>query len=254
MSLILLYTAVIGLMVGSFLNVVIHRLPRGESIVISRSRCPFCHRQLSPLENIPLISFLFLRGRCRSCHAPISWRYPLVELLTSVLFVLCVVRFGPTPEAAVAALFCAILVALAGIDVSYFLLPDKITLPGIAVGVALQAWLPRTSLLDALLGILVGAGLLILTINVWYWLRNEEGMGLGDVNMLAMVGAFLGWSGVLVTLFAGALAGATVGLGLMATKKMGFRSKLPFGAFLAAGALAALFWGEELVRRYLELL
>lgn len=254
MSLTYLYVAVIGLMIGSFLNVVIHRVPRGESIVVSRSRCTFCGRQLTALENIPLVSFLFLRGRCSSCHAPISWRYPLVEFLTAALFVLCVARFGPTLEAAIGALFCAILIALAGIDVSYFLLPDKITLPAIVAGLALQTWLPKTTFLDAILGVLVGAGILILTVNFWYWIREEEGMGLGDVNMLAMVGAFLGWKGVLVTLFAGALGGATVGLGLMASQKMGFRSKLPFGVFLAAGALAALFWGEEVVGRYMGLL
>ncbi len=250
----ILYAAITGLLVGSFLNVVIHRVPRGHSIVLPRSRCPFCGRGLSALDNIPVLSFVVLRGRCRSCGAPISWQYPLVELLTSALFVLCVVRFGVTAEAIVAAVFCALLVALAGIDAGFLLLPDKITLPGIMVGLLLQAWLPRTTLLDAILGVLVGAGILILMINFWYWLRDEEGMGLGDVNMLAMIGAFLGWRGVLVTLFAGALAGAAVGLGLMASHRLGLRSKLPFGAFLAAGALAALFWGEQLARRYAALL
>ena len=251
---LLVYALLFGLVVGSFLNVVIHRVPRGVSTIRPRSRCPYCDRPLTAADNIPLLSYLWLRGRCRSCGSPIGLRYPLVEALTGLLFVACVFRFGATPEAAVAALFCSMLVALAGIDIDHFLLPDRITLPGIAVGLALQPLLPRTTFLDALVGTVVGAGMLILLINIWYWLRDEEGMGLGDVNMLAMIGAFLGWQGVFVTLFAAAAAGACSGLALMALRRLRMDSRLPFGLFLALGGILALFWGPWLVDRYLQLL
>ncbi len=252
--LLCLYAAVLGLIVGSFLNVVVHRLPRGASLVRPRSSCLYCRGPVLARDNLPLISFALLKARCRWCGAPISWRYPALEALTGLLFAACAWRFGATPEAAVAAVFCSLLVALAAIDVEHFVLPDKITLPGILAGMALQPWLPRTDILEALAGAVLGAGLLILLINFWFWLRGEEGMGLGDVNMLALVGAFLGWKGVLVTLIASALAGALTGLVLIAAGRLAMKSRLPFGAFLAIGALAALFWGETLFESYRKLL
>lgn len=239
----------LGLVVGSYLNVVVHRLPRGESTVRPPSRCPACGARIGALENVPVASWLALRGRCRHCGARISWRYPLLEALTGGLFLACVLRFGATPRAAVSALLCCLLVALAAIDLEHLLLPDRLTLPGIAVGLAAQPWLP-VRFLDAVLGALVGAGTLVLLINVWYWLREEEGMGLGDVNLLAMVGAFLGWQGAAVTLLVGAFSGALVGLALMAAGRVRLSSKLPFGTFLALGGLVALFFGEALVAGY----
>ncbi len=249
-----LYAGVLGLIFGSFLNVVIHRLPLGRSIVLPRSRCPFCDGDIHFLHNIPVLSFLALRGRCGRCRAPISWRYPLVELATGGLFVACAVRFGLTAEAAIGALFCLLMLALAMIDADHYLLPDKITLPGVILGLTLQPWLPRTTFLEAVAGTLIGAGGLILTINFWYWLRDEEGMGMGDVNMLALVGAFLGWEGVAITLFTSALAGAVTGLALVMTGKLNLRSKLPFGTFLAAGGVVALLWGDQIAAYYREIL
>ena len=146
------------------------------------------------------------------------------------------------------------MVGLGFIDLEHFLLPDKITLPGIVAGLGLQPWLPNTSILDAVVGTLIGAGIVILLLNYWYWLRAEEGMGLGDVNMLALVGAFLGWQGVLVTMLLGALCGALVGLGLMLRGRLGMRSKLPFGTFLAVAAIVALFSGEQLIAYYTRFL
>ncbi len=249
-----LYAAVLGLIFGSFLNVVIYRLPLGQSIVLPRSRCPFCDGEIKMLHNIPVLSYLFLRGRCGRCAAPISGRYPLIELGTCGLFVGSAVHFGLTVEAAIAALFCVLMLTLAMIDVDHYLLPDKITLPGIILGLALQPWLPRTTFLEAVAGALIGAGGLILTINFWYWLREEEGMGMGDVNMLALVGAFLGWEGVAITLFTSALAGAVTGLALVATGKLNLRSKLPFGTFLAFGGVVALFWGDRIAAYYRDIL
>lgn len=252
--LLLLPVTLIGLVVGSYLNVVVYRLPRGLSTVTPGSSCPHCGEAVRALDNLPVVSFLALAGRCRSCRARISWRYPLVELATTGLFVACAWVFGQPAQAAVAALFCALMLALALIDLEHMLLPDKLTLPGIACGLALQPWIDQVRILDAMLGTLIGAGLLILLINVWYWWREEEGMGLGDVNLLAMIGAFLGWQGVLVALFAGALAGALVGLALMTVRRIDLTSKLPFGTFLAFGALIALFSRGRLVEAYLSLL
>lgn len=243
----------LGLVTGSYLNVVIHRLPRGESTVRPPSRCPECGARIRPLENVPVVSWLALRGRCAHCGARISWRYPAVETATAALFLACLWHFGATPTAAVSALFGCLLVVLALIDLEHLLLPDRLTLPGVAAGLALNHWLP-VPLLDAVLGALLGAGALILVIDVWYWLRDEEGMGLGDVNLLAMIGAFLGWKGMIVALLLGAFSGALVGLVLMAAGRVGLSSKLPFGTFLALGGLASLFFGDALAAGYARFL
>lgn len=252
--LLILYAVLFGLVVGSFLNVVVYRLPRGTSVVFPRSSCPFCGGAVAARDNLPVLSYLMLRGKCRRCSAPISIRYPLVESATGALFGLCAWRFGPEPQWLVASLLCSLLLSLALIDLDHFVLPDKITLPGVFAGLALQPWIARTDFLDAILGALLGAGVLILIVNIWYWLREEEGMGLGDVNMLAMVGAFLGWQGAAVTLVAATVAGAVTGLLLIAFRRMGSRSRLPFGVFLALGAALALFAGEEIADFYLGLL
>jgi len=248
------YAALLGLVTGSYLNVVIHRLPRGESTVLPRSRCPYCAGGIRARDNLPVLSYLLLRGRCRRCGAPISWRYPAFEAATALLFVGIVERFELTVEALVALVFGCLLLVLAAIDLDHLLLPDRLTLPGILVGLAAQPWLPRTSFLDAVVGVAVGAGLLILLINFWFWLRHEEGMGMGDVNMLAMVGAFLGWQGVLVTFALATVTGALSGLALLAAGRLELRGRLPFGLFLALGALLALFAGDRLLAAYTGLL
>jgi len=249
-----LYVAAVGLVIGSYLNVVIHRLPREESTVLPRSRCPRCGAQLRVRDNLPLLSFLLLRGRCRQCKAPISWRYPLVEAATAALFVGSLEAFGLSWHAAAAAAFGSALIALAGIDYEHFLLPDVITLPGIAVGLLISLFADWIDWRQALLGAALGGGGLWLLARLWLLLRHEEGMGLGDVKMLAMVGAFLGWQGVLVTVFVGSLAGALLGLSLIALGRLDLGSRLPFGVFLAAGAAVALFCGPALVVRYSRLL
>ncbi len=238
------YALAVGLVVGSYLNVVAYRLPRGLSTVRPRSRCPWCAGSIRARDNIPVVSWVALHGRCRRCAAPISWRYPTVEAATGLLFLACALRFGASPQAATGALFCALLTALALIDLDHYLLPDRLTLPGVAAGVVLSPWLPASGPLESLTGAVIGAGILILVINVWYWLRGEEGMGLGDVNMLAMIGAFLGWRGALQTLMVGAVLGAVTGLALVATGRLQLRSRLPFGLFLAAGGVVVLLLGD----------
>lgn len=252
--LILIWMGLIGLIVGSYLNVLIHRIPRGKSTVLPRSRCPYCQGPIRARDNLPLLSFLLLRGRCRHCRAPISWRYPLIEATVAVLFVTSLLKFWITPGLAPALVLSCLLVLLAAIDMEHFLLPDRITLPGILVGLGFQLWYPMPGFLDAVIGTLVGAGILILVINYWYWLRGEEGMGIGDVNMLAMIGAFLGWQGVLTTLVLATSSGAVVGISMLLAGRLGMRSRLPFGFFLALGGLLSLFFGDFLIAYYSGLL
>lgn len=254
-----LYALLLGLVTGSYLNVVVHRLPRRLSTVLPRSRCPACGAPIRPLDNVPVVSWIALRGRCRECGSRISLRYPLVEGTTALLFVACAERFGLSFEALVASLFSALMVVLAAIDMENFLLPDRITLPGVAAGILLQplagwagwagsgAW---GAFLGSLLGAALGAGVLLLAYGLWWAVRREEGLGLGDVKMLAMIGAFLGWKGVVVTLALGAASGALFGLSLMALGRAGLGAKLPFGFFLALGGLVALFAGPALLGLY----
>jgi leader peptidase (prepilin peptidase) / N-methyltransferase len=252
--LVFLYVAVVGLMVGSYLNVVIHRLPRGKSTVLPRSRCPHCNGVIAALDNLPVVSFLLLRGRCRSCRGPIPWRYPIVEAATALLFLAALHRFGLTGRAVAVVGFGCILIALAGIDFEHYILPDVLTLPTLAAGILISFWADWISPLEAALGALIGGGVLWLVAKAWWLLRGEEGLGLGDVKMLAMAGAFLGWQGVAVTLFLGSLAGSVVGVALIARGRMGLKGKLPFGVYLSAGAMVALFFGPQLVASYSRLL
>jgi leader peptidase (prepilin peptidase) / N-methyltransferase len=248
-----IYAGLVGLIVGSFVNVLIYRLPRGRSFVLPRSRCPWCGAAVQVRDNIPVLSYLWLRGRCRHCTAPISPRYPLVELLVGGLFLACFERFGPTAHAIAAAVLCTFLVALAGIDLEHLLLPDALTFPGIAAGLLLQPWLPGTTT-AAVVGVLAGAGALFLLAELWLWVRGEEGLGLGDAKLLAMVGAFLGWQGAATTLFFGILSGGLAGIVLLFTRRKGWKSRLPLGMFLGLGGLIALFAGNGLLESYLRLL
>ncbi len=255
-----IYVAVFGLIVGSYLNVVIYRLPLGKSTVLPRSRCPSCDAPIRALDNLPVVSWLLLRGRCRDCGSGISWRYPLIEALTAVLFVACFRAFGLQPDALIAVVFGCLMIVLAMIDFDHMILPDRITWPGIGIG--LLAWLGmgwlhgrvRPYLLDAVLGALLGGGLILAIWGLWYLIRKEEGMGLGDAKMLALIGAFLGWRSVLVSFFLAVLVGSVAGIALMGRSGEGMKMRLPFGFFLALGGLAALFAGPQLIAAYVRLL
>jgi leader peptidase (prepilin peptidase)/N-methyltransferase len=251
---LILWAGLMGLVVGSYLNVLVHRLPLGVSTVTPRSRCPACGAAIRARDNLPIVSWLLLRGRCRDCGAPIPVRYPLVEAATGLAFAGAVARFGPGRRAIVAALLATLLVALAAIDFDHFLLPDRLTLTGLAAGLAAQVVLDDGSLARGLTGALVGAGLLLTLAGAWELARGVEGMGLGDVKMLAMIGAFLGIGGVMVTLVVGTLSGSVAGLAMVARGRGDLQAKLPFGVFLAAGGLVALYAGDPLVRAYLGLL
>ena len=246
------YVVLFGLVVGSYLNVVVFRLPRGISTVLPRSRCPRCRSAIRPWDNVPVLSYLWLRGRCRVCGVSIHWRYPLVEAVTAGCFFLSVRRFGTWPDILTAIAFSAVMIVLAMIDLEHYLLPDILTKPGIVIGLALSPWLSWTTLPDSLIGALGGGGILAAVSWGWYWWKGIHGMGFGDVKMLAMIGAFLGWQGAIVTLLLGSLAGSLVGGGLMLLGKMGAKSKLPFGVFLALGAVVTLFYGYQIIGAYLN--
>ncbi len=242
--------ALLGLVVGSFLNVCIHRLPAGESLAWPASRCPHCRTPLRVYDNIPVLSYLALRGRCRSCGEPIAPRYPLVEVLTAGLFVASYALFDGALLAQRILFGCA-MVVLFFVDFEHYRLPNEITLPGIALGFASSFFLPP-GWVDSLLGILIGGGGLWLLGWIWLVLRKEEGMGFGDVKMLAMIGAFLGWKVMLATLFFSTILGSMLGLGLIALQKGNMKTALPFGCFLAIGGLLGSIVGDDVVRWYLS--
>ncbi len=249
-----------GLVLGSFLNVCIHRFPLGLSVVRPGSRCPACGTPIRWFHNVPVFSWLALRARCASCGARISWRYPLVESLAGAALVGLHAAYGLSASFAVSAAFAAALLVLFFTDLDHRILPDAVTLPGLAVGLAV-AWVnpflegsgARRAAL-ALAGAALGAGVLWGIGAVWEKLRGVEAMGLGDVKMMAMVGAFTGPAGVLLTLFAASVAGAAVGLAMIPLRGRSLKDTLPFGCFLAPAALAALLGSRTALAAYLELL
>jgi leader peptidase (prepilin peptidase)/N-methyltransferase len=242
--------AAFGAVIGSFLNVCIYRLPRRRSIVWPASACPHCGRPLSWYDNVPLVSYALLLGRCRTCHAPISVRYPTVELLTALLFGGAWWFYGPGLLLISRLVFGCVLVVLFAIDLEHHLLPNVITLPGIVVGFAFS-WFTLPGWKSSLIGLVVGGGVLYAVAAAYLWWRKEEGLGMGDVKMLAMVGAFLGWQLALVTLVLSSVAGSVIGMGLIVAKGRDMKYALPFGTFLALGAALAATVGPWLLAWYL---
>jgi len=241
---------VAGLAIGSFLNVCIYRLPRGESLAWPGSHCPHCQQPIAWFHNVPVLGYLVLGGRCARCRARISPVYPLVEAGTAALFVLHYLELGWTPLLAVRLVFAAAMVVLFFIDLEHQILPNAITVPGLLLGLAASLVL-EPGWRSALLGAIAGGGVLWLIAEVYLRARGIEGMGMGDVKMLAMIGAFLGLPLVVLTLVGASLGGALAGLAVMATRRGGLQYALPFGTFLAVAAVAAGLWGEPLVRWYL---
>lgn len=235
----------LGAILGSFLSVCIYRIPRNESLITPGSHCPHCQAPIRFYDNIPLVSVALLRGRCRLCRERIPWTYPAVEALSILVAVLLYAKFGLTGEGLRGALLALALLALTFIDLAHHLLPDRITLPWIAVGLGTVPLSPIT-LPGALLGGLVGGGILFMVALV-----SGGGMGGGDVKLAAMIGTFLGWQQMLLALFVGVLFGGLLGILLLALGLKGRKDPVPFGPFLALGGVAALLWGESLLRWYL---
>jgi len=269
------YSFAIGACTGSFLNVCILRIPAGKSVVRPSSRCPKCNKEIKPYDNIPVLSWLILGGKCRNCKAKISPLYPAIELLTGLLFLLCYLLFGVSVSTAKWAALSALLVVLTATDIRERILPDVVNLTGFVVGLLFSLFmaptdgaalwlsnkifdfpppLPVLSLVDALMGAAVGAGLLWIVGEGYFKLRGKEGMGLGDVKMMGMVGAFLGVKRTLLTVLFGSLLGSVIGIVIVLSTRKDRDYELPFGAFLGAGALLVIYFGTPLLNWYQSLL
>jgi leader peptidase (prepilin peptidase)/N-methyltransferase len=249
----LVFAAAFGAIIGSFLNVCIYRLPLRKSVVWPASACARCGRTLAWFENIPVASYLSLRGRCRTCGERISPRYPIVETFTAVMFASGLWLYGPGVLLASRLVLGCALIVLFEIDREHQILPHVVTLPGIAVGFGFS-FFTEPGWVSSLLGAAIGGGTLLAIAYGYYFLRHEEGLGMGDFKMLAMIGAFLGWPLTLLTLMMASLSGSIVGLFLILTRRGGMKSALPFGTFLALGAVIAATVGPRLVHWYLGLL
>ncbi len=272
-----IFIFVVGAAVGSFLNVVIHRIPNEESIIFPNSACPNCKSSIKFYDNIPILSWLILRGKCRRCKNPISPRYPAVEILTALLFVLTYWQIGFNWFLPISLIFAATMVALIFIDAEHMILPNSITYPLLALAVLIRIVYPiffgasyfsdfknyplnqmadypiwLVSLFGAILGGLIGGGSLWAVGEIWKRLRGVDAMGLGDVKMMFAVGALLGWRLTLLSIFLGAFSGAIVGVFLIARQKdKDLQTQIPFGIFLGIGSIVALLFGEQLIRWYL---
>lgn len=254
---ILSLAAIVGLfgaLIGSFLNVCIYRLPRHESIVWPGSHCPACDKPIAWYDNVPLLSYLWLAGRCRSCRVRIPLRYPLVEAANAVGYVIIFSVFGPSWTAALYALLYSALLVVAGTDLTHKIIPNVITLPGIVVGLIGAGTVLPVTLFNAVLGVAVGGGLLWILAWLSPYLFGKEGMGGGDIKLMAMVGAFFGWKPALLTIMIGSLTGSVIGIALIASRILRRDEYIPFGPFLVFGALLSMFFAQPLIDWYQGLL
>ena len=268
-----LFYTMLGLVVGSFLNVCIYRIPLRESIVHPGSHCPKCSQPVRPYDNIPLLSYLWLLGRCRFCKNPISLQYPLVELLTGLSFYACAWKWEYQSPTFVNSLFLCLIIVLVFVDYEHQLLPNVITLPGMLLGIALSHFQDQKLFMDGLsyslasalmpdnpeaalpwmgsiTGAFIGGGFLLLVGFAYQLVRKKQGMGMGDVKMLGMVGAFLGWRLAFLTIFAGSMIASVVGILLIIFRGQTLQSRLPFGTFLGGGAILSLFYGLSFLQWY----
>lgn len=247
-TLMLGFALFFGAAVGSFLNVVILRLPRQDvSIAFPPSHCPLCQHPLSWWENIPLLSYLMLRRRCRKCQASISWMYPLVEAAMAVFSALLFLHYGPSVEYGRLFVFFAALLVIIFIDIHHQIIPDRISLPGIVLGFATSFFSEQITWQQSGLGLLLGGGVLYLVAWTYFTLAKRDGMGGGDIKLLAMIGAFLGWQSLLYVVFSSSLSGSIVGIIAMVRQGKGGKTRIPFGPFLAFGAMTWVLFQEQIL-------
>ena len=244
------FTCLFGLAIGSFLNVCIYRLPLGRSIVKPRSACPSCGKMISWYDNIPILSYILLRAKCRECGEPISIGYPLVEALTAALAAGLYLQFGPTVQMVIYFAFCCGQIIIAFVDLDHQIIPDVISLPGIVVGLACSFLLPQR-FLESLIGAAAGGGALFAVAFTYKRITGREGMGLGDVKLLAMMGAFLGWKAIPFIILISSLFGTLVGIGLIVLAGKGTKFAIPYGPFLSGAAIAYLFIGQRILSWYM---
>ncbi len=245
---------IFGAIVGSFLNVCILRIPAGKSIAYPPSHCPKCQYPIKWYDNIPMMSYLILMGKCRNCKERISFRYPLVEFLAALFSLAAMIMFGPSLVYFIYFAFVSSLIVITFIDLDHQIIPDIISLPGIPLGFLASFVLPEITYKESLIGIVIGGGLLLLVAVGYEFIAKKEGMGGGDVKLLAMIGAFLGWKGVLFTIFSGSLVGTIIGVTIMVAQGKDSKYAIPFGPFLSMGALLYLFFGEPIIYWYIGIL
>ncbi len=242
------FAFIFGAAVGSFLNVCIFRIPAKVSIVKPSSQCPSCHQSIRFYDNIPIISFIFLKARCRNCGEKISWRYPLVELITAIFSLLLFIKFGVTINYIVFFIFTAVLIVITFIDLDHQIIPDILTLPGIPIFFLAAIFIVKVPWHEALIGLLIGGGVLFAIAFVYEFITKREGMGGGDIKLLAMIGGFFGWKSLIFILLFSSFAGALVGVAAMIIKKQDMKYAVPFGPFLSAAAVAYVFLGDAFVQ------
>lgn len=245
---------VFGICIGSFLNVCIYRLPESKSIIHPRSMCPSCGTLIAFYDNIPIVSYLALKGKCRHCDARISFRYPVIELISGIFAVGVFLKYGLGLEALIYYVFIAALLVITFIDIDHQIIPDVISLPGIPIFFAASFALSDITFVESILGILIGGGSLWIVAQLYYMLTRKEGMGGGDIKLLAMMGAIIGWKGVLFTIFVASAIGTVAGMLVMIKTRKSMKLKVPFGPFLAIGAIAYIFLGPQLIAWYFNLL
>ena len=248
------FSLLFGLALGSFLNVCIHRIPLKISIINPPSRCPQCGENIRFYDNIPLLSYILLSGKCRNCGQPVSIRYPLVELITGLLSVSLFIRYGISGGYFLFLAFSASLVVISFIDLQHQIIPDVISLPGILFGLAMSFIPGYITWNDSLIGIIGGGGALYLVAVVFEKITGKEGMGGGDIKLLAMIGAWMGWQAIPFIVLFSSFIGSIIGGGSLLISRQGLRTKIPFGPFLALGALIYLFFGREFVSWYFQLI
>jgi len=246
-----LLSFIFGLLMGSFLNVCIHRIPKGESVIWPPSRCPKCGERIKPYDNIPILSYIILRGRCRNCGEKISLKYPIVELITGILTLGVFCKFGLSFDSIYYTLLVYYLIVVSFIDLETMEVPVRLSYFALLSGILLSPFSSTQTFKEAVFGASFGAGIILFIIETYYVFTGKEGMGYGDANITAVVGAFLGWKMVLVTLFLASFVGALVGIALISLRKKSKELPIPFGPFLSVGALISLFFGQELINWYL---
>ena len=241
-------SALLGAIVGSFLNVCVHRIPSGGSIIFPASHCPTCKHHIRFFDNIPIISYILLRGKCRNCNEKISRIYPLTELLTAVMSLFLFQKYGLSFEYLFSFVFTCTLIVVTFIDLKHQIVPDMITLPGIPLFALAAIFCMNVTLMDSIIGILAGGGFLLLVALGYKLLTKREGMGGGDIKLLAMLGGFLGWQSLWFVIMAASFIGAVAGISVMICKGKDSRYAIPFGPFLSIGAVAYIFWGNMVMK------
>ncbi len=250
---ILLFVFLIGVIAGSFLNVCIYRLPRHESILFPASHCPNCGKPIKFYDNIPLLSYVILGGKCRHCKRTISARYPIIETISGLLAIAIVIKYGLTLHSLLLLLLVFSLIIITFIDLDFQIIPDILSIPGIIAGIGASFFIPTVSWTDSILGILAGGGFLFIIAVTYKWLTNRDGMGGGDIKLLAMVGAWFGWMAIPFILLISSFIGALIGSISLLLAKKSLRYKIPFGPFISIAAIIYIFFGPETINWYINL-